>query len=193
VLAAAQWLRAQNKIGKLALFVPVATQPEFAGLPCLADNAETGADYVVVGDLGQGWDYATLNRAFRLLHHNPDAVLVALGMTRYWQTERGVALDVGPFVAALENAAGRKAMVFGKPAASFFQAAAERLGLPAEQLLMIGDDIITDIGGAQSAGLQGALVKTGKFRTSDLAGSVRPDVVLDSIANLPQVWKPATS
>ena len=29
---------------------------------------------------------------------------------------------------------------------------------------MIGDDIINDVGGAQSAGIKGVLVKTGKYR-----------------------------
>jgi ribonucleotide monophosphatase NagD (HAD superfamily) len=53
---------------------------------------------------------------------------------------------------------------------------------------MIGDDIEADIGGAQAAGLKGALVKTGKFRTTDLEGTIRPDVVLDSIADLPRWW-----
>jgi ribonucleotide monophosphatase NagD (HAD superfamily) len=41
--------------------------------------------------------------------------------------------------------------------------------------------------GAQEAGLKGVLVKTGKFRASDLAGRLQPDVVLDSVADL-RVW-----
>jgi ribonucleotide monophosphatase NagD (HAD superfamily) len=54
---------------------------------------------------------------------------------------------------------------------------------------MVGDDIVTDVGGAQKAGLRGALVKTGKFRPGDLAGEVKPDVVLESVAELPRFWK----
>ena len=42
--------------------------------------------------------------------------------------------------------------------------------------------------GAQHAGLKGALVRTGKFRPSDLDGLVRPWLVLDSIAALPAWW-----
>ncbi len=79
-----------------------------------------------------------VNRAFRLLHAN--AELIALGMTRYWKTEDGgISFDVAPFVAALECATGRKALVFGKPAAKFFQSAVERLSLAPDQVLMIGD------------------------------------------------------
>jgi ribonucleotide monophosphatase NagD (HAD superfamily) len=79
-------------------------------------------------------------------------------------------------------------VILGKPAAPFFEAAIEKLGVPAEQLLMVGDDIETDIGGAQAAGLKGALVKTGKFRPADLEGSIRPYAVLNSVAELSKWW-----
>jgi len=55
--------------------------------------------------------------------------------------------------------------------------------------VMIGDDIRGDVGGAQAAGLAGVLVRTGKFRPKDLEGEVRPDAVLDSVADLPQWWE----
>lgn len=185
--AAAEWLRT-NGAGPIALFVRPAARAEFAGLPCLPDGAEDGAACVVVGDLGHLWDYRTLNRAFRLLHHNPQAQLIALGMTRYWLAADGISLDVAPFVAALQHATGRAPMVFGKPADRFFLAAAARLGLEPAEVLMMGDDIEADIGGAQAAGLPAVLVKTGKFRPADLEGAIRPDVVLDSIADLPGWW-----
>jgi ribonucleotide monophosphatase NagD (HAD superfamily) len=73
IAAAAEWLRA-NANGGVAAFVRPAARSEFAGLPLLAEDAERGAAYVVIGDLGDLWDYRTLNRAFRLLHHNPAAI-----------------------------------------------------------------------------------------------------------------------
>jgi len=185
--AAATWL-ADRPRGPLALFVPPKTQPEFAGFEVLPENRETGADYVIVGDLGERWDFRTLNRAFRLLHNNPAATLIALGMTRYWQAPDGPRLDTAPFVVALEHATGRRAVVLGKPSQEFFDAAVKRLGLAPADVLMIGDDIRTDIAGAQAAGLRAALVRTGKFRPSDLNEGIQPDVVLDSIAGLPQWW-----
>ncbi len=109
-------------------------------------------------------------------------------MTRYWLAADGIALDVAPFVVALEHASQRKALLFGKPARPFFQAAVEKLGLPAAHVVMIGDDIEADVGGAQTAGLIGALVKTGKFRPADLAGTIIPDMVLASVADLPGWW-----
>lgn len=187
-VTAKTWL-CRQRAGRVALFVPAATRAEFDGLDCLAEDAETGADYVIIGDLGEAWDFHTLNRAFRLLQSNPDAPLIALGMTRYWQRPDGLALDVAPFVAALEHATGRRAIVLGKPAGEFFNAAAEQLQLPPAEVVMIGDDIHADIGGAQAAGLQGVMVRTGKFRPSDLEGAVKPDAILDSVADLPQWWK----
>jgi phospholysine phosphohistidine inorganic pyrophosphate phosphatase len=178
----------QHCDGPLALFLRPSTRSEFAGLPCLDDDAEQGAAYVVIGDLGSHWDYRTLNRAFRLLHHNPQAKLIALGMTRYWLASDGIALDVAPFVAALQHATGREPIVFGKPAARFFHAAADRLGLVPAEVLMVGDDVDADVRGAIAAGLKGVLVRTGKFRPADLEGAVRPDAVWGSVADLPQWW-----
>ncbi|MBS1856437.1 MAG: TIGR01458 family HAD-type hydrolase [Acidobacteria bacterium] len=187
-VAAAEWLRAHAAGGAVAVFVRPATRAEFAGLDLLDDEAERGAAYVVIGDLGTHWDFRTLNRAFRLLHHNPEARLIALGMTRYWLAADGISLDVAPFVAALEHAAGRKAMVFGKPAANFFHAAAARLSLAPEEVLMVGDDVEADVRGAMAAGLAGALVRTGKFRDADLEGAPHPDLVIDSVADLAAAW-----
>ena len=186
--AAADWLRSQGA-GGVALFLRPAAREAFEGLDCLPDDAESGARYVVIGDLASAWDFRTLNRAFRLLHANPAATPIALGMTRYWKAADGISMDVAPFVAALENASGRDALVFGKPAAAFFHAAAERLGAAASEILMVGDDIESDIAGAQSAGMRAALVRTGKFRNLDLEGPVKPDAVLDSVAELPEWWE----
>jgi len=52
---------------------------------------------------------------------------------------------------------------------------------------MVGDDVQGDVGGAQAAGLKGALVRTGKFKPTDLDGHVTPDIVLDSVAGLREV------
>ena len=56
-------------------------------------------DYVLVGDLGEGFTYERLDSAFR--HLMQGAELLALQKNRYWQTEAGLSLDAGPFVAAL--------------------------------------------------------------------------------------------
>ena len=186
-VAAVAWLR-RHGITRPAVFVPEATAAEFAELDPLPDGVEHGAGAVVIGDLGEGWSFPTLNRALRLLMSDAAVPLVALGMTRYWRAEDGLRLDAGAFVRALEYAAGRTAVVVGKPDPAFYGTAVEALQVPAEQVVMIGDDIHTDVEGAQRAGLAGVLVRTGKFSAADLSGGVGPDAVLDSVADLPRRW-----
>jgi phospholysine phosphohistidine inorganic pyrophosphate phosphatase len=186
-VAAAEWLRKQEG-GPIALFVRQKAHREFEGLELLPSDAGTGARYVVIGDLGDAWDFRALNRAFRLLHSNPESILIALGMTRFWHAHDGLRLDTAPFVVALQHATGKEALVFGKPAAPFYHAAVERLRITASEIVMVGDGIDTDIEGAQKAGLKGVLVRTGKFRLSDLEGTVKPDAVLNSIRDLPDWW-----
>ena len=187
VVAASAWLRREG-IERPALFVPDATAAEFAALDTVAASDDERPGAVVIGDLGRGWDFATINRAFRLLMDEPRTPLVALGLTRYWRADDGLRLDTGPFVRALEYATGRAAVVLGKPDAAFYDIAVEDLGLEADEVVMVGDDVRADIGGAQRAGLAGVLVRTGKFSAQDLSGDVVPDAVLDSIADLPGWW-----
>lgn len=181
-VAARAWISAHVG-GPLALFVPDATRVEFEGADVLGDDDGRGAGAVVIGDLGEGWSFATLNRAFRLLMDDPQPLLIALGMTRYWRAPDGLRLDVAPFVKALEYAAGCRARVLGKPSPEFFDAALDRLGAGAADTLMVGDDIVGDVQGAQRRGLKAALVKTGKFMPRDLEGGIEPDFVLESIAD----------
>lgn len=187
-VAATQWLQI-HKPGPVALFVPAATQAEFAQLPLLAVEAESGAGAVVFGDLGDGFDFATLNRAFRLLLGEPKPQLIALGMARYWRASDGLQLDAGPFVKALEYAVETEALVLGKPDVEFFQMALDLLGSDAAETLMVGDDIKGDIEGAQKAGLRGLLVRTGKFSPNDLQQGIEPDGIIDSVADLPAWWQ----
>jgi HAD superfamily hydrolase (TIGR01458 family) len=148
------------------------------------DHVEEGAQAVIVGDLGDAFDYDVLNRAFR--HVIDGAELIALQKNRYWMRPDGLALDVGPFVAALEYATQTEALVVGKPSRDFF--ATILGGIPAEAgaAAMVGDDVETDIGGALGAGLAGILVRTGKYREDAVrASGVEPTAVVDSIADVP--------
>lgn len=85
-----------------------------------------------------------------------------------------------------EFATGCPAVILGKPAADVFQLAAASLNLNPEQVVMIGDDVIGDVGGAQGAGCIGVLVRTGKYREGDEQGVVTPHAVLPTVAALPE-------
>jgi HAD superfamily hydrolase (TIGR01458 family) len=150
-----------------------------SGMPPVA-----ATDAVVIGDLGERWSFVLMQEAFEALLAG--AALVALSKDRYWRRDGRLTLDAGPFVAGLEFATGKKAQVTGKPSKAFFDAAVATLGVPASSVAMVGDDLWSDVEGAQQAGLQGWLVRTGKFREDLLRGaSVRPDLILASVADLP--------
>lgn len=142
---------------------------------------ERDPDYVLVGDLGPGFTYERLNAAFRCLVSGAD--LVALQRNRYWMTAEGLALDAGPFVAALEYASGKSATVVGKPDRAFFELALGDLGLRAGEVAMVGDDPESDVAGARAAGLVGVQVRTGKYRPG--AGEGGADLEIESVADLP--------
>ena len=171
-------------------FFPEAALPDLAGLELAGGTSGRGPppgwhpEVVLVGDLGGRWTHGLMQEAFE--HLMGGAALVALSRDRYWLKEGRLTLDAGPFVVGLEYASGRTALVAGKPSPRFFGAAVAALGGPRPtEVAMVGDDLWSDVAGAQAAGLAGWLVRTGKFRPETLAASeVRPDRVLDSIADL---------
>jgi len=183
-VAAARWLL-EHQANQVALFVPEATRSDFTDVTPLPEDAEQGAGAVVIGDLGEEWNYPRLNRAFRLLKDDPPPHFLVLGLTRFWQADDGLRLDVGAFAAALEFATGRTPLVLGKPAKAFFEVALNLVGTAANQTLMIGDDIQSDVLGADALGMKTALVCTGKYRPEDEAHLPSRGQVIGSIADLP--------
>lgn len=178
-VAAAGWLRSQGA-HRVSLLLAEATHEEFAEFERDDDRPE----WVVVGDLGEAWDYATLNRAFRAIHAG--AALMAIQRNRVWDPGDGLRLDAGPFIAALEYATGTAAVLVGKPAPAFFTTAAQSMGVAPGRMVAVGDGVENDVGGAHAAGCLGVAVRTGTFRDEDLDRLDRPpDAVLESIADLP--------
>jgi HAD superfamily hydrolase (TIGR01458 family) len=159
-----------------------------AGVSIVQEAGASGdeeVDYVIVGDAGESFTFQSLNRAMSFLLEGAD--LLALEKDRYWREPEGLVLSAGPFVAALEYATGKEGLLMGKPSADFFRMALEDMDASPHQTAMIGDDIRSDVGGAQEMGMSGILVKTGKYREDTARSSgVRPDLVLDSIARLPE-------
>jgi len=182
--AAAAWLTEQG-IRRVALYLAEASFEEFRAFT----RDEERPEAVVIGDLGSGWSYDALNRAFRWVLAG--ARLVAIQKNRYWRVAGDLVLDAGPFVAALEYATGMSAVVVGKPAPAFFRAAMQDLGVVASEIAVVGDDVETDVAGALIAGCRGILVRTGKYRPGDeLRAGRPPDAVLDSVADLPTLpWR----
>ncbi len=156
-LAGRHWLESRRL--RPHLLIHPALAPDFAGMDCHEPNA------VFLGDAGEYFDYHSLNSAFRVLLTG--APLVAVARNRFFREVDGLSLDMGAFVAGLEYAAETQAVIVGKPSADFYQAALDDLGLDASDVLMVGDDVEADVLGALEAGLQAALVRTGKYRKGD--------------------------
>ncbi len=156
------------------------TTEDFAGIELVDERA----DVVVIGGAEELLSYETMNRAFRMLMEGAD--LLAMHTNLYWKTAQGLQLDSGPYVHALEQATGKRALVMGKPGPAIFEQALRGLGIPASAAIMVGDDLENDIRASQQVGLRGILVTTGKhgLNAPQLA-HIHPDAILPSIADLP--------
>jgi HAD superfamily hydrolase (TIGR01458 family) len=174
--AARDWL-AKNDRSPFLLVHPGLAK-EFEDMPDRPKRA------VIVGDAGPAFDYANLNSAFRELIGG--AELIALAKNRTFKDEDGkLSLDAGAFVAALEYATGREALILGKPAPAFFAAALASMDCPPEHAVMVGDDAEADVAGALRAGLgRAVLVRTGKYRDGDEEQFAPPPTL--TVENLPE-------
>lgn len=179
--AAVDLLREQAGAPTLYLATHSRLRDEFADFA--QTDEDEGADFVVISDMEEELTKARLDGALRQIVGG--ARLIALGMGRYWKASDGLRLDGGAFARALEFATGTQAIVTGKPMRATFLGGAQALGLPPAEVAMVGDDVLSDVGAAQQAGLVGILVRTGKFRPADLQRGIVPDAVVESLADLP--------
>jgi HAD superfamily hydrolase (TIGR01458 family) len=159
---------------------------ELEGVELVGEDAEAvlvgGADETPETNLV--FSFMNLARAFHELEAG--AELYCLHKNRWWQTKQGPLLDAGAFVVGLEYAADTDAIVLGKPSTAYFEAALQALDADPGMTWMVGDDIESDIAGAQKHGMRTILVRTGKFRPDAVeATSIRPDGIISSIAQLP--------
>ncbi len=165
---------------------------------------------VVVGDAAQYFTFEAVNGAFQLLlalkerqqqqqqqtpensSQTPLPLLISMGKNKYYKENGALTIDLGAYTTALEYAADVQSLVIGKPSAAYFNAAlasfsggisAEPQQFSPEEVLMVGDDLMGDVKGAQDVGMRGVLVRTGKFRPSDAHHpTVKPDAIVENLA-----------
>lgn len=131
---------------------------------------------VTAADLGAA--AAAVRRGARWIATNEDLTL---------PTEAGPAPGNGSLVAAVRNAVDVDPEVIGKPHPPMYRLAAHAVGARAGRTIAVGDRLETDIAGARSAGMSGALVLTGVHGLSDAAGAPlheRPTHVLADLRDL---------
>ena len=179
--ATAAYLREHHPGARCYLLSSGDVVDDLVGVDIVADLAP--ADVVVLGGAGLVYTHEQLNHAFNLLLDG--AAFVAMHRNLYWRTARGLELDTGAYVMALEAATGRSPVVIGKPSPPFFLTALASLDLSVDRVAMVGDDVVNDVLGAQAIGMHGVLVRTGKFRGESLAAAPNEvDVVVDSFADV---------
>lgn len=164
------------------LIVPPSVRPMFDGI-AIDDQAP---DVVVISDIGEQFNFQVLNRAFLMLRTGADLVAPQKGL--FWFDHDGPKLDCGSFIVGLEAATGKEATVTGKPAELFFQRALAHVGCRADQALVIGDDVGTDVLGAARIGATSVLVGTGKYTPdAQSTGPVQPNHFMPTLEQLPQL------
>jgi 4-nitrophenyl phosphatase len=116
------------------------------------------ADFIVVG-LDRTVTYDKLDHAARLAREG--AGIVATHTSALYMYKDGPAMAAGPLVKAIEYAASRRATVIGKPSTLMFRTALKKAGCDRKDAVMIGDQLDTDIAGANRSGIDAVLVTSG--------------------------------
>jgi phospholysine phosphohistidine inorganic pyrophosphate phosphatase len=151
---------------------------------------------LVVGDVMSQLSRDLVDESLEIMLKCPETPqIISLGAGRYYKDSGRFRMDTGAFAKAFAYALGIDEITcLGKPSAEFFNQAlnvvaskAHRAGQTTttsvcEETIMIGDDIVSDVGGAQKMGMRGFLVRTGKYKTSDETDrGVTADDVFDNL------------
>ena len=154
---------------------------EGAGLELRAGERGREAEIVAVGG-HDGFNYDELRVASQAVRCG--ASLYAAGRDATFPTPDGPWPATGSILAAVETAAGTRAIVAGKPETFIFDIA--RSLLPGcRRVAMVGDHLVADISGGKRAGLTTILVLTGTTSRQDLdTAELAPDIVVADLAAL---------
>lgn len=146
---------------------------------------EDRPDYVIVGE-GRTMTFEMIEKAVRLVADG--ARLIATNLDPNCPTEAGIRPGCGAIAAMIESATGKKAFSVGKPSPIMMRAARKQLGLTSAETVMVGDTMETDILGGVGLGYRTILVMSGGTASEDLQNfAYSPDLVLDSVADIPEI------
>lgn len=161
---------------------PLQEEMRWLGLQLMEDPAQI--EYVIAA-LDRTFDYRKWNIAFQALKFHR-AHLVATNGDRTCPVPGGEIPDCAGIIAALEVTTGKPVeLIAGKPSPQMIHAAAARLNLPANQCLMVGDRLETDIVMGREAGAWTALVLTGvSTRAEALRAPKPPDLIVNNLGEL---------
>jgi ribonucleotide monophosphatase NagD (HAD superfamily) len=123
-----------------------------------------------------------MNKALRLLTKETKLIAMIPGLTD--SSLGSLELNVGAWVTILEMASGCKAIYIGKPYPVSLQMTLSTMPIPKEAVIMVGDQIASDIAGAKAAKIRSVLLKQGEFREDHFKLGITPDFQFDSIMEL---------
>jgi HAD superfamily hydrolase (TIGR01450 family) len=185
VVTTVAWLRRHHPD---AVVFPIAEEPLRAALRAadIAISDDPAVIDIVIASYDRGFDYAKLQIAFDALWFHRRAFLVQTNPDRYCPFPGGRGEpDCAAITAAITASTGVECRnSFGKPDPIMLTTALASLpGVAADDVLMVGDRLHTDIAMAVAAGLDSALVLTGDTSATQAAGEPvhRPTYVLDGI------------
>ena len=144
---------------------------------------------IVIASYDRGFDYRKLQIAFDAIWFHKRAMLVTTNPDRYCPLPGGRGEpDAAAIVAAIEACTGTKCQVnVGKPDPIMLETIIDLIGLDANECVMSGDRLYTEIRMAKRAGMPSAVVLTGETTKRDLAGEPvenLPDYTLERIDQL---------
>lgn len=140
---------------------------------------ETTPDYVVVG-LDNQVTYEKFVTATLAIQKG--ATFIGTNPDKNIPTERGLMPGAGALVSFVATATQVEPIFIGKPEAVIMDAAVAKIGLAKEDVLMVGDNYLTDIRAGIDNGLDTLLVLTGFTQKEQVPTlPVAPTFVLDSL------------
>lgn len=148
--------------------------------------SEIAPDYVLVG-LDPELTYDKLAKACRFIRNG--SIFVATNMDPFAISEAGIAPGNGSIVEALRTATEIDPLVIGKPEKPIMDIALRRLKIDPDELIIVGDNIGTDIRAGKNSGIRSILILSGVSKVSDITDIV-PDVVVDTFADLEKLVFP---
>ncbi|MCD2257240.1 TIGR01457 family HAD-type hydrolase [Agrilactobacillus fermenti] len=140
---------------------------------------EVDPDYVVVG-----LDYDVTYHKFELatLAIKRGATFIGTNEDTNLPNERGLVPGAGSVISLVETATQQKAFYIGKPQKPIMAAALKKIGLPKSSVLMVGDNLNTDIQAGFNSDVDTLLVLTGYSKRADLADrKQQPTYVVESL------------
>lgn len=134
--------------------------------------------------------YESVKRACLLIRAG--AKFIATNADPVFPTEEGLWPGAGSIGALLEVSTGQKPLVIGKPEAAMYELALEQLGAPRDQTVMIGDNLVTDIEGANRVGLATILTLSGVTDAAEYArSSLKATLDFEGLPDLTAAWEAA--